>query len=91
LEIADVKQFKINLQFAICYSQILISLVPPHLCHVFLDGLFFVFFADEEHIGGVNDDGIIEALEHYEFFFGRGYHAAGGIDNNYIIAGNGIA
>ncbi len=43
-------------------SEILVSLVPFHFCHIFLDGLFFFFFTDQQHIFCVYDNEIVQPL-----------------------------
>jgi hypothetical protein len=71
--------------------KIFIPLVPPHLRHIILYLLLLVPFANEEHVVGVDDDAILEALQHNELVVGRMDDTVAGIDDQGILTGNGIA
>lgn len=43
-------------------SEVFISLIALHFGHVCFDFLFLVFFADQQHIGGIHHNKIFQSL-----------------------------
>ena len=66
------------------YLEKFISFIAFYLGYIFFDFLLLVFFADHQHVLGINNDIIMQSLQEDEFVVRDMYHAVIGIHAIYV-------